>query len=403
MIRFELLDLVHKNLPDFEENISENLLRAEKFLKAEVKLSNEFSLQDVENFMTFFASNGEKYKHTLRYEVVLAILRKDVVYFLSDSENEYLEELEAVLKTKQDFSVDFETVIWEFLNQLLLENQWKLLEGLLDKTPRLFSVANSNRLTEILEEKLIVLFEVLTKNNKVAETASHYPYSIHPYFFACLSRLHPLTFDGKIISLYNFFIAKEKAKDETEKEFCYKMLFSIAHFEIVDDYNASLFSKARGRMLNKIYFLDKEYYNVFKTEEMIASDTRSSRNFSLILLGIYFVCLFFLYKFLYEKLIYGWFLALVIGMVISTFVSHFVIKDNDDTYQFNFKVGIFTLKNLQALGWLTFQSQFIGLIIAIFLSLLFLVLSIGIGLLVYGGAGIIGVLIVFRFLKKLAN
>lgn len=400
-MRFELLELVNKKLPDFEDNVSENLFRAEKILKAEVKLSNDFTLQDVENFMHFFISKGEKYKHTIRYEVVLAILRRDVSYFLTKSNQEHLEELEAILKTKPDFSVDFEEVIWDFFNKLLLENKWNLLANLLIKTPMLLSVVNTNRLIEVLTEKLIVLVEVVSKTNEVAEIATNYPHSIHPLFFVCLSSLNPLIFEEEIITLYNFFVVKEKSKNKSDIEFCYKMLFSITHFENSNDHNTSLFLKTRRKMLNKIYFIDKEYYNLFKSEEMIASDIQTSRNISLILSGAYFLILYFLYNFLYSKLIYVWFLTIVIGVGVSTLISYFAFKEDDESYQFNFKKGIFTLKNLQAFCWLTFKGQLLGVILAVFISLLFLVVSVGIAILVYGGIGILGLFILFRIIKAI--
>ncbi|MBL7878467.1 MAG: hypothetical protein JNN23_01195, partial [Chryseobacterium gambrini] len=75
MINLQLLDVVKESLPNFDGENSSDLIKAEKILKAQQKIDSDFSLNDIENFISFFKENGNKFNILFEDENLFSIFK----------------------------------------------------------------------------------------------------------------------------------------------------------------------------------------------------------------------------------------------------------------------------------------------------------------------------------------
>lgn len=404
MIDVRLLQLVENAIVGFNPNNSEDIIKAEKFLRAEAKLNTSIATNDIEKFVAFFKLHGDKYSSFLKDNFIRNILEVEEQKsdFIFDEEElkrveHFILENEAVALS---FSVDFEDNYWNFLHKNCINNQWNLVFTFLNVAPQLLSVKNENKLTKILEDKFDLLLYQLTTITQIENVENLYNFCINPYFFKTLSIVNEANFKSKIITAYNYFISQKRVANSTH----YKILFSICHFTTaLADLN-DLFEKAKESCRSKLYFKDREYYNLYEIKKTKEEVYRSDRNFGLFLISIYFILLFFTYRYIYNHTVSTWFYSGIVFVMLATILAHFKFKDED---QLNFVLldsnRFWTYHNFKAFAWLTLKGQVIALLIGIFLAILFFIISIGIVILLYGGIGVIGLFALFRIIKAVVK
>ena len=292
MIRFDYLEIIKKQLLDFEFQSAEHLLRAEKILKAESKFNETVSPDEIEKFITFFKTNGSAYVSLIQNKALQAILSGNLVYFYIELKTPQAHGLASIFEMDEElfktFAVDFQENIWHFFMILIQNDKWELVYDFLKNVPSIFSFINSEKLFELLDDKLSVLSKHLLAATLSRATHLNLEYCIHPFFYSCLSHFNARYFNNRIVGIYNQFIHLRTNTDTVDTTWVCKVLFSIGQFEVLKYENKKLLYETKIAVLKELYYKDKNYYYLYEPLKNTANVVKRRQWYwlSIILFGI---------------------------------------------------------------------------------------------------------------------
>ncbi|WP_428224996.1 hypothetical protein [Flavobacterium sp.] len=309
MIRFDYLEIIKKQLPDFEFQSPEHLFRAEKILKAEAKLNESVSTDEIEKFINFFNTKGNTYAVLIQYKALQAILSNNLVYFYIELKTPQSHGLGTVFQINSElaeaFAVDFQENIWHFVSLLIQKNKWELVYDFLKNVPSLFSFMNSEKFFELMDDKLSLLSKQLLPATLSKTTHLNLDYSIHPFFYGCLSHLNARYFNNRIAGIYNQFMPLRTDTARVDTTWVCKVLYAIGQFEILTQENKKLLYETRIAVLKDLYYKDKSYYYLYEPLKNTANVIKRNQWYwlSIVLCGIlYFMIIMAIVGYVLEYL-----------------------------------------------------------------------------------------------------
>ena len=73
MINFSLKEFVDENIENFDPQNSQDIIKAEKLLKAESKLNNTFTINEIEEFLDYIKNQKHNFDTILNLPVIKSI------------------------------------------------------------------------------------------------------------------------------------------------------------------------------------------------------------------------------------------------------------------------------------------------------------------------------------------
>ncbi|WP_428224998.1 hypothetical protein [Flavobacterium sp.] len=403
MIRFELLDIVKSHIPEFEENIEQNIVRAEKILKAEAKMNATVSINDVEAFVAFFVQYGATFFNYLNDTIVRSILKNQEESFellVNRDRSQKIYSLKFEDESQlDDFAELFQDEIWKFIFSLYQNQQWQVLNLFIIHCRTLLSYDNEEALKDLLDQKNGIILEMLQNPECYNDLITNYPYSISQYYFRMLSNLDEYYFIEEVSSMNSLVVEFQKVKGR--KKVCLgKILYAITYFASTDEElskvlrdNRPIAKEWKGAESSVLSILDNWHYKSldFKLSNPLMQWSLTS---------LYYLLLAYVYYLIYASHGVLWLLATFVTQVlVYVILVYFYIGDEIKQKSFLLKHAI-----QKQIAWSDFMRTFtINNFFLQFYSLMALIIiGFTIALLVVG-KGIVGIIVIrfiYQFIKK---
>lgn len=273
MIQLNLLELVLKQFPTLNFDLNDDIIKAEKILKAEAKLDSSVKINDVEKLILFLKTYGNRFITILKNKNISIIVagKPGTVNFAplncDQISNETLEEFE------QAFSEN----ILAYLKYAIRNNKWNSLKSIFIHYQFLVGNLNRNEIYEILKLKNQSIISAL-HNDQFVNFVSANAYAGEIQYYSCLSSIDAHFFDDDILSINN--IVSEKQKTSVNNKICLgKILYAATFFSAYSNNLRQTLENNRQIALQWIH-----------PQHQIAED--SSDNWSVLKTIIYIVAIF---------------------------------------------------------------------------------------------------------------
>lgn len=412
MINVRLLQIVEENIADFKSDNSNDLIKAEKILKAESKINPDITIKEIEKFVAFFKTNGAKFNSFLATPQIQAILLCDVAKFETtlessdlypenrfanesvyyetaeeDTENEYY-------SINDEFGDLFSDAIGTFIQINISAGNWINLRSLFQEYESIISFENFEKAKVQLTSKNDLIRSILPYREKYKHFLKEYAFSIDDDFYKLQSDIDSYYFEDQISDI-NSDIVEYQHVEGIHKVYLGKVLAALCSFEAFSEEIAETLEGnleiAKGWIRNESKFLDR----VSGISGKMASKNCSAIA-EWILMIVYFSLLVFGGYCLFQFSV-GLFATVALFEIVLYFIYrkriHIGYDNNFDSVEEN----IFR-KRLKRITLESFVLQIYTLIIGVLVSLVVGVFAM-LAIVGIGGLGVL-VFIFYRILTR---
>ncbi|WP_294286022.1 hypothetical protein [uncultured Chryseobacterium sp.] len=226
MIYLKLLNIVKEVLPDFNGGSSSDLIKAEKILKTHQKIHSEFSLNDIENFLSFYKENGNTYTLLFQDENLSKILNRE--YFKIDpNHNRIFPHIMDITPVFRTFS---EEPVKHFIQINIRHHDWENLRIFYKNYFPVISLAAKDFLIDQLTQKNNLIRSVIPQRDCYYYLTDQYRHGINPYFYALQSDIDAAYFNEEIMGINNT-ISDHQNTEVYLKVFLGRVLMALGHFD----------------------------------------------------------------------------------------------------------------------------------------------------------------------------
>lgn len=296
MQNFRLKEFVEQNIQNFNPKDPQDLIKAEKLLKAQQKIDSEFSLNDIENFIEFYKDNGNKYEAILQDENLQKILKNED--FKIDSSQNNISSHSSSLH--EDFGNDYEENILNYIQLNIKNNNWKNLRIFYKNYFPIISYENKDLLIDSITTKNNLVRGTIPYTDQYHLLLNQYKHSVDRDFYGLQSDIDSAYFNEEILDINND-LANHQHTTQQNKVFLGKIFVALASFDAYTEELKGLLiknSRIGGKWVNP-------------TSEIITVEKNSNRKYiekdygkyeEVILLIIYLSLLGLISFYLYIKL-----------------------------------------------------------------------------------------------------
>ncbi|MCL9806239.1 hypothetical protein NAT51_11945 [Flavobacterium amniphilum] len=414
-----VLQLVENSISGFDPNNSNDLIKAEKVLKAESKINDAIQTKEIDNVISFFKRHGSKFDILLSNRHIQSILNGKTDEFkqfsFSDDEHglyeisfnpaqnqKYRQISESVMTLCEEFSEVFAITIWKFIQKNIVEGNWKNLRKLVVHYEPIISFDNWEQFKESLTQKNELVMEVIPFKEKYTTLINEYKFGIDEDYYSLLSDIDAFYFADEVMRI-NSFVVDHQHVDFEYRIYLGKVLFALAAFEDEDEVRAGILAKNR-RIAQKWITSEKKASGKIRNaiSKALDFDPGAAAEWTMVL--IYFPLLIWGYHYLYTKIENFWFYVIVVTEIILYVIFRNKIagdkeeeKAADAEKAKTAPVRIF-LKNL---GLRSFLLQIFIVVVGVFIALFLAALGILAAIAFYtGGAGVVAAIIIYRIFRK---
>lgn len=201
MINFSLKEFVDENIQNFDPQNPQDLIKAEKLLKAESKLNRTFTINEIEDFLEYIKNNKQHFDRILNLPIIKSICRdiypeslniKPVFENISESEIE-------------EFREFFTPYLKEFISVSIRYNKWQHLINFYNFYFQFFSMESLDFLKIQLHDKNRLIIEGIKKDINFSLFKKNYPFSFDKKFYLLQSSIDDLEFDDDIFKISNSY------------------------------------------------------------------------------------------------------------------------------------------------------------------------------------------------------
>lgn len=225
MINFSLKEFVDENIQNFDPQNPQDIIKAEKLLKAESKLNNRFTINEIEEFLDYIKNQEQNFDHILSLPVIKSI---------------YNDKYPENLKTKPDlrnitenemaeFREVFTPYLKEFISVSVRNNQWQDLIYFQQFYAQFFSVESLDFYKVLLHDKNDLIIEGIIKNSSLSFFKENYPFATDRKFYNLQSLVDHFEFDDDILTINNV-VAENQETSIDNKVVLGEILTAIFHF-----------------------------------------------------------------------------------------------------------------------------------------------------------------------------
>ena len=227
MINLKLLEIIKESLPNFNGENSSDLIKAEKILKAQQKIDSEFSLNDIENFVTFFKENGNKFNILFEDENLLNIFKNED-FKINSSHNSIFPN---IMKITSEFRIFCEEPMKRYIQINIQNNHWENLRIFYKNYFPVISPLTKEFLIENLTQKNNLIITNLDRYENYVYFENQYKFVRDEHFFALQSDVDSQKFYPEIAEIVNNLVQNIKVEDYHIKAFIMKTFIVIAKFD----------------------------------------------------------------------------------------------------------------------------------------------------------------------------
>lgn len=226
MINLQLLDVVKESLPNFDGENSSDLIKAEKILKAHQKIDPEFSLNDIENFISFFKENGNKFNVLFQDENLLKIFKNED-FKINSSHNRIFPN---IMQITPEFRTFCEEHIKRYIQVNIKNNSWENLRIFYKNYFPVISPLTKEFLIDQISQKNKLVRSVIPEPNHYNYLLAQYKHGINPHFYALQSDIDSSYFNEEILNINNY-LSENQNVDPFFRVFLGKILVALGHFD----------------------------------------------------------------------------------------------------------------------------------------------------------------------------
>ncbi|MDQ1162626.1 hypothetical protein QE422_002994 [Chryseobacterium sp. SORGH_AS 447] len=225
MINFSLREFVNDNLNNFDPRNSQDLIKAEKLLKAESKLNKTFSINEIEEFLDYLKNQTQEFKHVLNLPVIKSIYHD--VYPENLSRKPDLRDIPE--HEIEEFREIFSPYLEEFISVSIRNNQWQNLIFFQHFYSRFFSTESLDFYKELLHDKNDLIIDGIMRNDDMVIFRKNYPFAVDKKFYYLQSLVDNFEFDNDILTINNA-VAENQKTSVDNKVVLGEILMAILHF-----------------------------------------------------------------------------------------------------------------------------------------------------------------------------
>lgn len=206
MQNFRLKEFVEHNIQNFNPKNPQDLIKAEKLLKAESKLKQTFSINEIEEFLNFIKNQKENFDEILKLPVIKCIYTDIYPHNLS-----FKPDLRKISKEQlREFSDVFASNLKEFLSEAVRKNQWQSLIYFQKYYSSFFNAESLDFFKCMLHDRNAILTEGIKRNEDLVTFKKHYPFATDSKFYQLQSLVDDFEFDDEILSINNIVAEKQR-------------------------------------------------------------------------------------------------------------------------------------------------------------------------------------------------
>jgi hypothetical protein len=206
MQNFRLKEFVEQNIQNFNPKNPQDLIKAEKLLKAESKLNQTFTINEIESFLDFIKNQTQNFGEILKLPVIKSIysnIYPEKLSFKPDLRN--ISQLEI-----EDFRELFSSNLKAFIAEAIRKNQWQSLIYFQQYYASFFSSESLDFYKNLLHERNDLIIEGIIRNNDLFTFKENYPFATERKFYYLQSLIDDFEFDDDILSINNIVAEKQK-------------------------------------------------------------------------------------------------------------------------------------------------------------------------------------------------
>ncbi|HCR74893.1 MAG TPA: hypothetical protein DIW37_00500 [Chryseobacterium sp.] len=314
MINFSLKEFVDENIQNFDPQNPQDIIKAEKLLKAESKLNNRFTINEIEEFLEYIKNQKQNFDHILNLPVIKSI---------------YNDKYPENLKTKPDlrnitesemaeFREVFTPYVKEFISVSMRNNQWQNLIYFQHFYAQFFSVESLDFYKVLLHDKNDLIIEGIIKNSSLSFFKENYPFATDRKFYYLQSLVDHFEFDDDILTINNVVAENQKTSIDN-KVVLGEILTAIFHFSSSNSVTKNVIKKNQAiaedwknqkkGFLNNIAYYIVRFFTKDQNPGLILF-------LSTVILGVYILSFYFVFSFETEIIIF-YSIANIVGLYLA--------------------------------------------------------------------------------------
>ena len=226
-------EFIDNNISDFNPQNPQDLIRAEKILKAESRVNGNFSLAEIEEYLDFLKNSEKHYENILKLNVISEIYadRSPTTISVPNLKEISLEEI-------KEFSLLFSPKLKNYLSENIRQNKWNNLHTFYQHYSAFFDVEALEYFKEFFLEKNDLIIDGLHRFQNYEELKKAYPFCTSYKYYQLQSMINAFEFEDSILSV-NGAIADLQMTKPANKVVLGEMLSALSYFR-AEDYETKL-------------------------------------------------------------------------------------------------------------------------------------------------------------------
>lgn len=238
MINFSLREFVNENISHFDPRNSQDLIKAEKLLKAESKMNRTFSINEIEEFLDYLKNQKPQFEHVLSLPVI-----KSIYHDVYPENLNKKPDLSGIPETEiEEFREVFSPYLEEFISVSIRNNQWQNLISFHHFYFQFFSPESLDYYKELLHDKNDLIISGITGNADMVIFRKNYPFAVDKKFYYLQSVVDNFEFDHDILTINNVIAENQKTSIDN-KVVLGEILTALLHFTAASDVTRNIIRK----------------------------------------------------------------------------------------------------------------------------------------------------------------
>lgn len=229
MIQLTLLELVKKQIPNLNYDDANDIIKAEKILKAEARLNPAIKINDIENLLSFLREHKGRFIPILQNKNVAIIVGEKTgrVNFARLNRENISDE------TLFEFQTAFASNTRDFIKRNIRDGDWNTLRSIFQNYDFLVEDELKEEVCESFTTKNHALISAIQNNNCIAFAKANL-FSVEENYYYMLSTLAPGYFDEDVLRINNAVSERQKT-DPATKHYLGKILYAATFFDAFDE------------------------------------------------------------------------------------------------------------------------------------------------------------------------
>ena len=343
-----LQNIVVENFPEFNPENEQDLIRAEKILKAHLKSDQTFSQNDIEEFLKYYRENSGSSVISTEDENLSRIANAE--YFRIDSSKNIIQKLTEDQREK--ISEQLHEPISIFIKTAVSKNDWLNLRVFWRQYKSVINWETKDQLLNTISDKNTIICETIQQKERYQHFDNEYCFAFDRDFYGIQSDIDSHFFNEEILDINNA-LANNQQTEARYKVYLGKIFVALAHFDAFTEELKELLQK--NSKIGAKWFSKESTIQRRIAKNKINAEKDYGKTTEWILLSIFFTGLltglFFLYRSYSVFTLFLIFLEFVVFLITNKKLNeHFKVNSssaNDNSMRYKLKKAAFKIFILQ--------------------------------------------------------